>query len=145
MNTKDINKNEKNIDYLFLYNNNNNIEKNTNYIYLIRLREFIKTNEYIYKLGRTKQNEMKRINQYPKGSELIIFRKCINSVKIETELIKKFKIEYKHCQEYGNEYFEGNELDMINDINKLIDIENKINFYKNLLLENKRSDSLEGF
>lgn len=143
MNSKDINEKEKNIDYTFLYNNNNN-EKNTNYIYLIRLREFIKTNEYIYKLGRTKQNEMKRINQYPKGSELIIFRKCINSVKIEIELIKKFKIKYKHCQEYGNEYFEGNELDMINDINKLIDIENKINFYKNLLLENEKSD-LVGF
>lgn len=124
MNTKDINKKEKNIDYSLLNNN----EKNINYLYLIRLREFVKTNEYIYKIGRTKQIEMKRINQYPKGSELIIFRKCINCIKIEIELIKQFKIKYKHCQKYGNEYFEGNELDMINDINKIIDIEHEINF-----------------
>ena len=41
--------------------------------------------------------------------------------------------------------FEGNELGYDYDINKLIDIENKINFYKKILLENERSDLLEGF
>ena len=107
-------------------------KENTNYIYILKLREFIRTNENIYKIGRTSQNGLKRINQYPKGSELILFRKCINCVKLETELIKKFKLKYKHQPTYGNEYFEGHELDMVKDINKLIDdeinneIDNKI-------------------
>jgi hypothetical protein len=99
---------------------------NTNYIYLLKPREFIRTNENIYKIGRTSQNGMKRIKQYPKGSELILFRKCINCVKIEGELIKLFKIQYKHMPIYGNEYFEGNEIYMIKDINNIIDNEIEI-------------------
>ena len=95
----------------------------TNYIYLLKLREFIRTNENIYKIGRTSQNGMKRINQYPKGSELILFRKCINCIYIESEIIKEFKINYKHQSDYGNEYFEGNEMLMIKDINNIIDNE----------------------
>jgi hypothetical protein len=99
------------------------INEKTNYIYLIKLREFIKTNENIYKIGRTSQNGLKRINQYPKGSELILFRKCIDCIKLEAELIKKFKLKYKHQPIYGNEYFEGNEIDIVKDINKIIDEE----------------------
>ena len=101
----------------------NNKDNNTNYIYLLKLREFIRTNENIYKIGRTSQNGLKRINQYPKGSELILFRKCINCIQLELELIKNFKIKYKHQPKYGNEYFEGNEHSMVKDINKLIDEE----------------------
>ena len=102
---------------------NEKINEKTNYIYLIKLREFIKTNENIYKIGRTSQNGLKRINQYPKGSELILFRKCIDCIKLESELIKKFKLIYKHQPIYGNEYFEGNEIDIVKDINKIIDEE----------------------
>jgi hypothetical protein len=116
---------------------NDNIKNNTNYIYLLILREFIRTNENIYKIGRTSQNGMKRITQYPKGSQLIIFRKCIDCIKIESELIKEFKIKYIHKPEYGNEYFQGNELDMIKDINNIIDTEIKMNLSKDLLLDKK--------
>ena len=35
-----------------------------NYVYLIQEREFIKTNEKIYKLGKSKQEHNKRANQY---------------------------------------------------------------------------------
>ena len=99
------------------------ITKNINYIYLIKLREFIKTNENIYKIGRTSQNRMKRIEQYPKDSELIIFRKCNDCLKTENNLLELFKRKYIHQSRYGNEYFEGNEFDMIKDINNIIDIE----------------------
>ncbi len=104
---------------------------NTNYIYLVKLRQFIKTNENIYKIGRTSQNCIKTISQYPKGSEIIIFRKCINSINLETELIKNFKIKYKHQESYGNQYFEGNEINMINDINNFIDNEINIDLNEN--------------
>ncbi len=95
----------------------------TNYIYLLRLREFIKTNEKIYKLGRTTQIGLNRINQYPKGSEIIIFRKCSDCCKMENILIKLFKNKYRHCTDYGNEYFEGTEKDMLFDINNILNDE----------------------
>ncbi len=37
------------------------------YIYLIQEREFINSKQPIYKIGRTKQNNYKRFEQYPKG------------------------------------------------------------------------------
>ena len=45
------------------------IETNPNlyeYIYLLHEREFIKTNENIYKIGKSKQENTKRISSYPK-------------------------------------------------------------------------------
>ncbi len=99
------------------------LEKKTNYIYLLRLREFIKTNEPIYKIGRTIQIGLNRINQYPKGSEIIIFRKCIDCYTMENVLIRLFKNKYKHCIKYGNEYFEGVEEEMLRDINNILNNE----------------------
>ena len=43
----------------------------TQYIYLLQEREFIKTKEPIYKIGKTKQVNNKRFGQYPKGSVLL--------------------------------------------------------------------------
>jgi len=45
--------------------------KHEEYIYLIREREFIKTNEPIYKIGKTKQPCLNRLYNYPKGTALI--------------------------------------------------------------------------
>lgn len=101
----------------------NIFEKKTNYIYLLRLREFIKTNEPIYKIGRTTQSGLNRFNQYPKGSEIIIFRKCIDCYTMENALIKLFKSKYKYRKEYGNEYFEGIEEEMLRDINNILNDE----------------------
>ena len=54
------------------------------YIYLLQEREFIKTKENIYKLGKTKQENLKQLKQYSKGSELIIQLQCENC-----DIIKK--------------------------------------------------------
>jgi hypothetical protein len=42
------------------------------YIYLIKEREFIKTKEPIYKIGKTKQEKLQRIKSYPNGSILLL-------------------------------------------------------------------------
>jgi len=52
----------------FKYEEQLNIVKHYNY--LMREREFIKTEEFIYKFGKTKQEFNKRMNQYPKDSEI---------------------------------------------------------------------------
>jgi len=66
--------------------------ESNNYIYLLKEREFIKTNEHIYKIGRSKQENTKRFLQYPKGSQLIIQSICKDCIKFEYELINIFNL-----------------------------------------------------
>ena len=62
------------------------------YIYLIKEREFIKTNENIFKIGRSNQNNDKRIKQYPTDSKLIIQTICSDCKFSEAEIISLFKL-----------------------------------------------------
>ena len=86
------------------------------YVYLIQEREFIKTSENIFKIGKSKQENNKRINQYPKQSKLILQILCDNCDELEKELIISFKNKYNHRKDIGNEYFEGDFEDMIKNI-----------------------------
>jgi len=88
----------------------------TQYVYLIQEREFIKTSENIFKVGKSKQENNKRINQYPKQSKLILQIICDDCDILEKELIILFKNKYNHRKDIGNEYFEGNFEDMIKNI-----------------------------
>jgi len=84
-------------------------------IYLIQEREFIRLNESTYKIGKTKKEGLARYNNYPKGSELLIHIKCDNCDDVERKIINLFKEKYTQT-DYGNEYFNGNSNDMIDDI-----------------------------
>lgn len=81
-------------------------------IYLLKEREFIRMNEDVYKIGRSK-NIKQRISSYPKDSKVKLTLYCNNSIKLESLLIKIFKEKFTHMRQYGNEYFEGNLDDMI--------------------------------
>lgn len=86
------------------------------YIYLVQLREHVRSREYIYKIGRTAQQPMQRIAQYPKGSKLFIIIIVNDSVTAETDLLRLFRSKYISHTELGAEYFEGNPRNMIRDI-----------------------------
>jgi hypothetical protein len=90
------------------------------YVYLIQLREFIKSGEQIYKIGRTNQENFKRFYQYPKGSKILFQIVCDNSKNVEKEIIINLKKKYIFRKDIGNEYFEGNFINMIDDIYKII-------------------------
>lgn len=91
------------------------------YIYLLQEREFVNAGENIYKVGKTKQENLHRFYQYPKGSELILQRQCNDCDMLEKLLIKYFISKYIHRTDIGFEYFEGNDLDMVKDINNMIE------------------------
>ena len=96
------------------------------YIYLLVEREFIKTNENIYKIGKTKQEFGKMFNQYPNGSILFLHLNVKNVDAFEKTLIELFCLEFKRRLDIGNEYFEGD----VDKMKKLIydcDINNMIN------------------
>jgi len=43
----------------------------TGYIYLVQEREYIRTDEQIYKIGKTRQENLKRISSYSNWTKLI--------------------------------------------------------------------------
>ena len=90
------------------------------YIYLIQEREFTKTGEPIYKIGKTKQENLTRFKQYSKGSRMlcqIISKDCDEDERV---LLGKFRTSYVPRKDVGSEYFEGDYEKMIQDIYETI-------------------------
>lgn len=71
------------------------------YIYLLQTREYITNNEQVYKVGRTYQDELKRFNNYPKGSRLHLHISCLNSVEVERSIITEFNNLFQNVKLYG--------------------------------------------
>lgn len=76
-------------------------------LYLLREREFIKSNETIYKIGRS-DDVMKRVNQYPNGSMVYLIIGCNDNAIHESNLIEIFNNKFANEKYVGNEYFTGN-------------------------------------
>ena len=122
-----------------------------NYIYLLQEREFIRLNENTYKIGKTETTNLTRFNQYPNGSRLIFQTICNNCHNIEKKIIKIFKNKFIQKKEYGNEYFNGNYMEMIDIIYNIIKNEDyeciinnskEFNNNKNVILPNTFEDIL---
>ncbi len=89
------------------------------YIYIIRLYQFIERNINIFKIGRSRQKNCIRVRAYPKGSELYYMNTCFDCIKCEREIIKLFSTKYIIRKDNGSEFFEGNIIEMKNDIHKI--------------------------
>lgn len=93
------------------------------YVYILQVREFVATGQNIYKIGKSKQPNLCRVNNYPKFSVLIMQTLCIDCDILEKQIIKLFNEKYKRHKDYGNEYYEGNLISMVADINQLVSIQ----------------------
>ena len=89
---------------------------NSGYIYLIIEREFINSNQEIYRLGKTKKTIQALSASYPLSSRICIYILCNDYNNIEKELYKLFKEHYKQRLDIGYNYFEGNSSKMKGDI-----------------------------
>jgi hypothetical protein len=89
-------------------------------------REFIELSKNIYKIGRTKQKNLDRVNQYPKQSILLFQIACIDSIICEKNLKQIFSIKFIKHPEIGTEYFEGNPNQMIDIIYNYLKKPNQI-------------------
>jgi T5orf172 domain len=88
-----------------------NLELSDGFVYVIKEREFIKTEENVFKIGRTNRQIGERLCEYPKGSRPYYFENVENSEKVEGMILKKLMsipTEFKHRHDIGHEYFEGN-------------------------------------
>lgn len=135
--------------------NNKNINDQ---VYLLREREFIKLNEQVYKIGRTNQQFLTRMNGYPKGTEVLFMSLVSNCFVLEETIKKIFTQKFIKRKDIGNEYFEGNVNEMLKiireqinlqmdnikmtDVNKILydDIKTEINCITNKNLKNNVTD-----
>lgn len=109
----------------------------SHHIYLLREREFIKTNENIFKVGKSKQENMNRMRDYPNGSDVIIYIKCANCDETENIIIKEFKSKFNQMVDIGREYFEGDPDQMVDIIFNHVKIDISAN-KRSILLEKER-------
>jgi hypothetical protein len=120
---------------------------NDEYIYLIQPREFVRLNEPTFKVGRTSRGPYARSKEYTKDSVVWLMHKVSNSTPIETDILTKFKNKYQQMLNYGNEYFKGDNQNMIDDIREIIRSydENKNKFDGKVYLEAAKNGDLETF
>jgi hypothetical protein len=90
------------------------------FIYLIREREFLKSKEDVYKVGKTTQEPNVRMRSYPKGSELYVIVLVSDCDVYEGKILEVLRKKYKPRTDIGAEYFEGSSKDMMNDIFDII-------------------------
>jgi hypothetical protein len=114
--------------------------KMTNYIYLLQEREFIKTEENIFKIGKTTKNNLQRFSQYPKGSKLLYQFVCDDCHTTENILLEIFKKEFKQRTDIGREYFEGDYKIMGDTIYENI---RKTTYIKEHILEKMKETGIE--
>lgn len=95
------------------------------FIYLVHTREFINSDQNIYKIGRTR-NLTRRLKSYPKGSQCLFSIQTNDEINDERNLIDIFKYSFIQRLDIGKEYFEGN-------IDKMMNIiENNLNEMHNV-------------
>ena len=94
---------------------------NESFVYVLIEREFITTQQNVYKIGKTK-DIIQRFKNYPKGSKLLCMSICQDHHKSETNLKNVFKLKFIHRQDIGQEYFEGELYDVIDTFHKHYEI-----------------------
>jgi hypothetical protein len=94
-------------------------------IYLVQPAELVGTSRF--KIGRSSKNNLIRVrNGYKKGTRYLSIILCGNKdCEIEKEIIIEFNNNFKKIA--GNEYFEGDEYDMIKLFNLIVNRYNNNN------------------
>jgi len=70
--------------------------------------KFVVNEQNVFKIGKTKQVNLKRLHNYPRGTILVIQIECLNCSIMERRLINLFKKKFIFRRDLGYEYFEGN-------------------------------------
>ena len=96
-------------------------------VYLVQPCELVGTNRY--KIGISKNNSLNRCkNGYKNGTRYLSIMECEDVLILEKNIIKKFNQKFKLIG--GNEYFEGNELEILVDFFELVIKHKKWNYIK---------------
>lgn len=97
-------------------------------VYFLQPAELRNTSRF--KIGMSSKSDLSRVRSYRNGTRYIAIIECIDYIYVERLLINHFNKNYKLIA--GCEYFEGDELCMLNSFIKIV-ME-----YKNKSIENKK-------
>jgi hypothetical protein len=87
----------------------------TGYIYVLKLREFVRSNEHVVKIGTT-QDILRRVRQYPKGS-ILLYTMLVNDGRAaESNALQALSNRFPIRVDLGREYFEGPEQAIIQHV-----------------------------
>ena len=95
------------IPQMITVNNTNTKCHGFEYVYMIRLREFVRLNENTYKIGKTTRAPNERMGNYPKDSEVIVFIQVEDCHEMELRIMREFSKKFIRRADYGDEFFEG--------------------------------------
>jgi hypothetical protein len=96
------------------------------YIYITQFRGFVDQNEPTYKIGKTTRPPEQRMQEYPKGSKLLLLVRVNDCHTFESWLIKKFNKLFVKRTDHGNEFYSG-------DIDEMIKIVTDRVYYEHTL------------
>jgi hypothetical protein len=82
------------------------------FIYLLKEKQDVDSGEQIFKIGKSTQENTRRVKSYPSGSHLLLQVACIDCHSMESFLIQEFKNLFILSR--GREYFKGDVFKMIN-------------------------------
>jgi len=117
------------------------------YVYIVKTREAIRANDNVYKIGRTTQENHRRLNSYPNGS-ILIYQSETSDCSLVERLVKQMCKElFKQRLDYGVEYFEvDNKRNLINCIHHCISIvenDDQVSTYMNHLIKTRLISSID--
>jgi hypothetical protein len=110
-------------DYISIDTINEKISRRTTgrgSVYLVQPAELVGCTPTRFKIGCSRFDDLKRIlDGYRIGTRTLLVRESINPFVLEDEIKKRFNAKFKLIA--GNEFFEGNENDMIKEFNDIVD------------------------
>jgi hypothetical protein len=111
---------QKNKHFKFYCNFQHDVKhKSDGHIYVIKEREFIKTGENIFKIGRSK-NIVNRMPGYPKNSLIYTILYTDNINEVEKNMIKHFDNMFIKRTDIGNEYYECSEKEIMQECTMIL-------------------------
>ena len=90
-------------------------QNRSGHLYVIKEREFIKTKENIFKIGKT-INIVNRMPQYPKQSRVYIMFYSTNIDDMEKYIIEQFDKRFTKRVDIGAEYYECDQNELLMDM-----------------------------
>jgi hypothetical protein len=94
-------------------------QEKSGFCYVIHLREFIKSGENVYKIGRTQQKKFSRFNGYPKDSNVCVVKRVNNCFACEDAIKESFNKMFKQRKDIGREYYEGKYDEIVKEFEKI--------------------------
>jgi hypothetical protein len=116
-----LKRHEKNCKQKVTEINESLVGTHNGYFYIFQLREHVRLNENVYKIGKTERDIVQRFKEYPKGSKMILGIINKNCSDFEMKVKNHLKTICIHRTDCGEEYFEGSINKILQEVLNLIE------------------------